>query len=84
MRLIIALLLLFPRLSWGLTFKDGKQVDDKETVFQIEENSENEKYFGSNYVFKPQQKIKWLEKTGTWPRVWEIHGGQSNRPGALQ
>ena len=77
-------MLLIPSLSWGLTFKDGKQVDDKETVFQIEENSENEKYFGSNYVFKPQQKIKWLEKTGTWPRVWEMHGWQSNRPWALQ
>ena len=44
----------------------------------------NEKYFDSNYIFKSEQKIKWLEKTGTWPRVWETHGWQSNRPWALQ
>ena len=36
MKTLLTLLLLIPSLSWGLTFKDGKQVDDKETVFQIE------------------------------------------------
>jgi hypothetical protein len=44
----------------------------------------NEKYFDSSYVFKSSQQVKWLEKTGTWSRNWEVHGWQSNRPWALQ
>ena len=28
MKTLLALLLLLPSLSWGLTFKDGKQVDE--------------------------------------------------------
>ena len=35
MRLIISLLLLFPSLSWGLTFKDGKQVEDRDKSLNV-------------------------------------------------
>ena len=34
MKTLLALLLLIPSLSWGLTFKDGKQVDEDKT-FEI-------------------------------------------------
>jgi len=37
MKLIISLLLLIPSLSWGLTFKDGKQVDEGDTASSITE-----------------------------------------------
>jgi len=40
MRLIITLLLLIPSLSWGLTFKDGKQVDGNEKTRDKELKSE--------------------------------------------
>ena len=42
------------------------------------------KYFKENYIFKPDQKIKWLEDAGTWSKNWMTHGWQSNRPWALQ
>ena len=42
MKTLLALLLLIPSLSWGLTFKDGKQVDDKNSInsllIEINEN----------------------------------------------
>ena len=43
-----------------------------------------EKYFDENYIFQPSQKIKWLEKTGTWPINWDVHGRQSKTPWALK
>jgi hypothetical protein len=42
------------------------------------------KYFKENYIFKPDQKIKWLEDAGTWSRNWDVHAWQSNSPWALQ
>ena len=39
---IIIPLLLIPSLSWGLTFKDGKQVDEDKT-FEIIENENSNK-----------------------------------------
>ena len=40
MRLLFTLLLLIPSLSWGLTFKDGKQVSSEEEV-SVTKESEN-------------------------------------------
>ena len=42
------------------------------------------KYFKENYIFKPDQKIKWLEDAGTWSKNWRMHGWQSNAPWALR
>ena len=42
------------------------------------------KYFKENYIFKPDQKIKWLEDVGTWSKNWRTHGWQSNAPWALR
>jgi len=36
-KVLLALLLLIPSLSWGLTFKDGKQVDEGDTTISINE-----------------------------------------------
>jgi len=41
MRLIITLLLLIPSLSWGLTFKDGKQVDGSSFTSTISKNGQS-------------------------------------------
>ena len=35
MRIFLALLLLIPSLSWGLTFKDGKQVEDRDKSLNV-------------------------------------------------
>jgi len=37
-KLFFSLLLLIPSLSLGLTFKDGKQVEDEPEILTIEEN----------------------------------------------
>ena len=42
MKTLLVLLLLIPSLSWGLTFKDGKQInDDKVSSSEIEKNVPN-------------------------------------------
>ena len=40
MKTLLALLLLIPSLSWGLTYKDGKQVDGNEKTRDKELKSE--------------------------------------------
>ncbi len=47
----LALLLLIPSLSWGLTFKDGKQVDEDKT-FEIIENENSNKPSQGEIVIK--------------------------------
>jgi hypothetical protein len=42
------------------------------------------KYFKENYIFKPDQKIKWLEDVGTWSKNWRTHERISNTPWALR
>ena len=45
MKLIITLLLLIPSLSWGLTFKDGKQVDGSSSTSTISKNGQSGKSY---------------------------------------
>ena len=39
MKTLLTLLLLIPSLSWGLTFKDGKQVDDSTSATNNSSNT---------------------------------------------
>ena len=83
MRLIITLLLLIPSLSWGLTFKDGKQVDGSTNSPKVSEEKFNKKYLDPNYIFKPHEKLKWIEDTGNWSLL-ETHGSISQNPWNLK
>ena len=51
MKTLLAILLLIPSLSWGLTFKDGKQVDEDKT-FEIIENENSNKPSQGEIVIK--------------------------------
>ena len=84
MKTLLFLLLLIPSLSWGLTFKDGKQVDDSSSSTSSTNNSsqsvnENEKYFSNNYTFKQWQKVRWIEDTGNLKQTYEIVGNNPNK-----
>jgi hypothetical protein len=75
MKTLLALLLLIPSLSWGLTFKDGEVINKSST-----NNKEYEKkYLDPNYVFKPFEILKWIEDTGNWS-ILETHGSISQNP----
>ena len=79
MRLIITLLLLIPSLSWGLTFKDGKQVDDEPEILTIEENKNYTKLSKDEYL-----KLSFKERAdylGTPLSGWHIDKTLTNRIG---
>ena len=58
MKLIITLLLLIPSLSWGLTFKDGKQVDEEPETLIIKDNQNYTKLSKDEYL-----RLSFEEKT---------------------
>ena len=50
MKILLVLFSLIPSLSWGLTFKDGKQVDDKNSIDSLLiEINENDLRVPKNY-----------------------------------
>ena len=83
MKTLLFLLLLIPSLSWGLTFKDGKQVDGSTNSPKVSEEKFNKKYLDPNYIFKPHEKFKWIEDTGNWSLL-ETHGSISQNPWNLK
>ena len=71
MKLLLTLLLLIPSLSWGLTFKDGKQVSSEEEV-SVTKESENVTISQGGYqitnpglIFITQDQLKLnIQKSG--------------------
>ena len=66
MRLIITLFLLIPSLSWGLTFKDGKQVDGSSSTSTISKNGQSGKSYktinwGNTEEHGSDSKKKWSQ-----------------------
>ena len=89
MRVLLALLLLIPSLSWGLTFKDGKQVNsstnsnDDSNKVPANNKKKEQKYLDPNYVFKGHEKLKWIEEIGNWSML-ETHDRISQNPWNLR
>ena len=52
MKLLLVLLILIPTLSWGLTFKDGKQVDEK-NLNEVKLNDKDIKNSNTPTISKP-------------------------------
>ena len=58
LRLLFSLLFLIPSLSLGLTFKDGKQVEDEPEILILEDNKDFTKLSKDEYL-----SLSFKEKT---------------------
>jgi hypothetical protein len=84
MKTLLALLLLIPSLSWGVTFKGGEVVNKSINSNDDSNNKEYEqKYLDPNHVFKFHKKLKWIEDTGVWSTL-ETHDRISQNPWNLR
>ena len=66
MKIFFTLLLLIPSLSWGLTFKDGKQVDGSSSTSTISKNGQSGKSYktinwGNTEEHGSDSKKKWSQ-----------------------
>ena len=79
MKIFLALLLFAPSLSWGLTFKDGKQVEEEPEILIIEDNKNYNKLSKNEYL-----KLSFKERAnylGTPLSGWHIDKTLTNRIG---
>ena len=58
MKTLLALLLLIPNLSWGLTFKDGKQVDSDQSTLKDYDTNIEWKINNPYQVFLPLDQLQ--------------------------
>ena len=79
MKTLLALLLFISSLSWGLTFKDGKQVEDEPEILTIEENKNYTKLSKDEYLMLSfKERADYL---GTPLSGWYIDKTLTNRIG---
>jgi len=79
MKTLLALLLLIPSLSWGLTFKGGEVVNkstnsnDDSNKTAANNKKYEQKYLDPNYVFKSDEKVIWPNGFGDWGKTFKVH-----------